>query len=123
MFLTKEQILAAQDRRYAEVDVPEWGGKIRLQSLDADQTLKHERMLKKSDEKNNPLTSMLAASIVDQDGKLLFDEKDLIALGKKSPKVLVRLIDEMKKLNKDEKDEKGEEEDEEGKSEANPADD
>lgn len=103
MYLTREQILAAQDRKYVEVDVPEWGGKVRLQSLSADETLYHEALSKRrqqGDLKVNPLTSMLAASIVDEHGNLLFTEKDLAALGKKSPSALIRLINAVKELNK-----------------------
>lgn len=116
-FLTKQQIIEAQDRRYAEVDVPEWGGKVRLTSLTADQQMKHEQMVKKGDTKVNPLTSMLAASIVDEKGELIFNEKDMAELGKKSPKVLVRLLAAMKELNKNDEDDK------KGNSEANPTDD
>lgn len=31
--LTREQILKAQDRTYKDVSCPEWGGKVRIQSL------------------------------------------------------------------------------------------
>lgn len=102
-YLTKDQILAAQDRQYKEVEVKEWGGFVRLQSLDADAALQQEAIGKKrekGDATANPLTSMLAASIVDAQGNTLFTEKDVAALGKKSPAVLVRLINEVKELNK-----------------------
>lgn len=105
-FLSKAQIIAAQDRRYTEVDVPEWGGKVRLASLDADSSLKAERMIGK-DTKDNPLSALLSYAIVDENGDRIFDEKSMEALGKKNPTVLVRLVEAMKALNKTEEKEKG----------------
>jgi hypothetical protein len=108
MLLSKEQIIAAQDRRYIEVDVPEWGGKVRLASLDADQSLKHEQMLlklqKTGDTKSNPLVAMLADSIVNDQGDRVFDAQTMATLGKKNPVALRRLIAAMKKLNNQEED-------------------
>lgn len=101
-FLTKEQIIAAQDRQFREVDVPEWGGKIRLASFDADQALHHSELLRKRSEGKevpNPISAMLAASIVDEKGNRLFTEKDMAELGKKSPTVLSRLVDAVRELN------------------------
>ena len=119
-FLTRDQIVDAQDRKYVDVEVPEWKGKVRLASLDADQSLKQEALLRRrqaGDANVNPLTSILAASIVGEDGNQLFTEKDLAALGKKSPAVLLRLASEVKKLNK------LDQEDVTGNSEANPSED
>jgi hypothetical protein len=118
-FLTKEQIIAAQDRQFMEVDVPEWGGKVRLVSFDADQAMQHSDLMQRRKEGKpgpNPISLMLAASIVDADGSPLFKGKDIEALGKKSPAVLMRLVEAVSKLNNLGKDEtpEGEKTEEEG---------
>lgn len=102
MFLTREQIIAAQDRRFAEVHVPEWNGQVRLASLDADAALKYDALNRKRDAGDlsaNPLTFVVARSIVDANGCEVFTDRDMEQLGKKSPAVLARLIMEVKKLN------------------------
>ena len=101
-FLTREAIIAAQDRKFVEVDVPEWGGTVRLRSLDAEQALHQETVIakrQKGDAKANPLASMLSASIVDGAGAPLFTEKDMHELGKKNPGVLIRLVKAANDLN------------------------
>jgi hypothetical protein len=115
MYLSKKQILEAQDRRYVVVDVPEWSGKVRLVSLNADQSLKLERLIKKAEKEDsevNPLASMLVYSIVDEQGQQIFTSaEDVKGLGEKDPAVLVRLIEAMKTLNK--------KDDDKGNSQAN----
>lgn len=101
-FLTKDQIIAAQDRRYKEVEVPEWNGKVRLASFDADQALNHTELMNNRREGKpgpNPISAMLAASIVDESGNRIFTEKDMNELGKKSPTVLSRLVEAVRELN------------------------
>lgn len=101
-FLTREQILAAQDRRFADVDVPEWGGKVRISSLTATQAqLFHALNVRRQAGENvDALGFMVAASVVDADGNALFSsEKDLPALGKKGPEAIARIATEAMKLN------------------------
>jgi hypothetical protein len=100
-FLSKDQILAAQDRQYAEVDVPEWGGKVRLSSLTARQSLELDAVTKKFQEGKvaDPIGPLLVACIVDADGKPIFTKDDLDGLGKKNPAVILRLAEHIKKLN------------------------
>lgn len=104
-FLTKQQIAEVQDRKFVDVEVPEWGGSVRIGSLSADDAVEQEALHRKSrdaaDGSINPLTSLLAASLVDSEGKRLFTKAELEALGKKSPRILSRLITEVQKLNAD----------------------
>jgi len=104
MFLTKQQITEAQDRKFVEVEVPEWGGTVRLASLNADDAVEQEALVRKSKEgvpAVNPLTTLLAASIVDSEGNRLFSQSELAALGKRSPRILARLVTAVQKLNGD----------------------
>ena len=102
-FLNREQIIAAEDRTFVDVDVPEWGGTVRLRSLDADQLLHQESVAskrQKGDLKVNPISHLLSVSLVDDAGRALFSEKDLGELGRKSPGVLMRLVKAVNDLNK-----------------------
>lgn len=96
-FLSREMILAAQDIMVEEVDVPEWGGTIRLKALTGAQRDKIEqaavvqRGRKTSMDMVNFRAKIIAASAVDEEGHLLFTEKDVVALGKKAAGVLDRL--------------------------------
>ncbi len=112
-FLNREQIIGAADRQYVEVDVPEWGGTVRLRSLDAEQALHQEVLVKKrnaGDLKINPLAAILSVSIVDASGTPLFNDKDMNELGKKSPAILIRLVKAVNTLNKLEEDVSGDSE-------------
>ncbi len=33
MYLTKDSILKSEDRKYQDIEIPEWGGTVRVQSL------------------------------------------------------------------------------------------
>ncbi len=110
MILNREQIIAAADRAFVEIDCPEWGGKVRLRSLDAEQSLHYESVVAKrakGDLKVNPISAVLAVSIVDEAGVPLFNDKDMHEIGKKHPGVLTRLMHAVGKLNKIEEDAAG----------------
>lgn len=103
--LSRDQILNVDDTVYKEVDVPEWGGSIRLRSLTGAQRDKIEqdsvvqRGRKTSMNMVNFRAKIIAASAVDEAGQLLFVEKDVIALGKKAAGVLDRLSEVASKLS------------------------
>lgn len=122
--LKRDQIIGAEDRKYVEVDVPEWNGSVRIRSLDAEQLLAQESVIdkrNKGDKKANPITNLLSMSIVDENGNPLFTEKDMHELARKSHIVLKRIMDAVNKLNGFEKAEK-EKEEELGNSNGNPSD-
>lgn len=102
-FLTKQDIINAPDRVFDEVEVPEWGGKVRIASFTADQALRYgdvQRLRSEGKSSQNPLTLMLVMCIVDENGNQLFDEKDLEALGKRSTEALLRVVKAVREINK-----------------------
>ena len=101
MPLTKEQILAANDRRRVEVDVPEWGGPVLLSVMSGTERESFEREWTNTDEKLLPQykLKLLRRCLVNEDGTTQFEDADLAALGNKNAVVLDRLFDEAMRLN------------------------
>lgn len=105
--LTKEELLARDDLGYVEVDVPEWGGKVRLKAMsgavrDAYETavfVEREAARKEGRNARNVRARMAVYSIVDDKGVLLFSESEIAALGEKSSKALDRIFDAASELN------------------------
>ena len=103
--LTKDQILGADDRDSVEVEVPEWGGAVRIAAMTAAERDAFEASMidgkGKSDAKRlqNFRARFVASCIVDDDGNRLFSDKDIVALGKKSSAPISRLFDDCRKLN------------------------
>lgn len=95
--LSRDAILAAEDRRFVEVEVPEWGGSVRVASLTAAQLLEYLSLARK--EGSEHVGWLLAACIVDGDGKPLFTPGDVPALQAKSPSAVLRLFGEASKMN------------------------
>ena len=103
--LGKDEILAASDMTFEEVDVPEWGGAVRVKSMSGAERDLFESFLtdiKGKDVKqnfNNVRAKLVACTAVDENGSLLFDVIDVAALGKKSAIALNRVFQVAQKLN------------------------
>lgn len=98
-FLTRDQILETDDRKYDTVECPEWGGTVRLRSITGTQRDAYEESLVRtngSDRKmnlRNARAKMIILCAVDQAGRPLFTSEDLSALGRKNAAPLDRLFD------------------------------
>lgn len=97
-FLTKEQILSANDRPREEVDVPEWGGKVILQAISGTDRDNFEQAIANPSGKGVKdgaliRARLVALSVVDEKGQKIFEPRDMVELGKKSAAVLDRLYD------------------------------
>ena len=110
--LSKEQILKAHDKRYDIVDVPEWGSEenpepqVRIHSLSGAERDRFESSMMKIDKEGRPVPDMVnsrarlvALSIVDENGKRLFGDSDVLELGGKSAKALDRVFDASARLS------------------------
>lgn len=106
MPLTKEQILAVNDRRRIEVEVPEWGDTVLVSVMSGTERESFEREWTNSEEKLVPKykLKMLRRCLVGADGTPLFTDADLDALGEKNALVLDRLFTECMRLNGFQKD-------------------
>lgn len=104
--LSKDQILTADDRRYAEVAVPEWDGSVRLRSLTGTERDRFEAGFQESkgkqakDNMENFRARLVALCAVDEEGKLLFtNRQEVVLLGGKSVAALQRLFDKCNEMN------------------------
>ena len=103
--LGREDILGAKDIEFEEVHVPEWGGHVRVKGLTAKEGDDFEESVLIRDGKDfdvNPRglrAKLVAITAVDAEGNLLFTEKDVEELGKKSRAALDRVFKESQKLS------------------------
>lgn len=101
-FLTKEQILGAQDLTHRDVEVPEWGGKVRVRTMTGEERDAYEIAVYGGEKTNteNLRARLLFLTLVDEQGNRLFaDEADIVALGKKSIKAVQRVFKAVRDLN------------------------
>ncbi len=102
MILGKDQILGAEDSATEAVSVPEWGGDVIVKTMSGFARDQFESsIVGKNGGTNlaNIRAKMVAAVLVDEAGELLFSEKDVAALGKKSAKALDRVFSVAQRLN------------------------
>tara|TARA_A100000171_G_C2140369_1_gene154927 strand:- start:1042 stop:1392 length:351 start_codon:yes stop_codon:yes gene_type:complete len=100
--LTKEQILDADDRKTDIVEVPEWGGEVCIATMSGFARDRFEAsIVGKSGGMNmqNIRAKLVAATVVDEEGALLFSEAEVNKLGQKSCAALDRVFSASQKLN------------------------
>lgn len=103
--LTADDVFKADDLKREKVDVPEWGGYVFIQTMmGADRDLYEascvvERSGQYEQTFDNMRAKLIARCAVDDDGKRIFSEKQVVLLGKKSAKALDRLFAAAQKLN------------------------
>lgn len=103
--LTREQILTVKDIETEIVPVPEWGGEVIVKGLSGADRDKYETSLYDQQGKkmkiklDNVKARLVAYSVVDENGKRIFSEADIVELGKKSAKALNRIADVSQKLS------------------------
>ena len=103
-FLNADQILQADDRRYEEVPVPEWGGKVRIRSLTGQEFEDWQDGLKR-DKKGKITTESIRASLAaevmvnDQGERLFAGTRMVLQLGNKSSAALQRIFTAAQRMN------------------------
>lgn len=104
MLLTKDAILSANDLVTEDVDVPEWGGTVRVRSISGAERDAFEQAIVtrkgKSVQTNlaNIRAKMVALCVVDEGGQRLFTDADVVALGRKSAAALDRVFSVAQRL-------------------------
>lgn len=98
MALSRDSILKANDRKYGEIDVPEWGGALSIRSLSGADRDKLGKHLKQHGSIGfSTLVVLLGAAT--EDGKRLFKDDDYEGLNARCPKVMDRVAETILKLN------------------------
>lgn len=96
--LGASDIVGKEDFEYREVEVPEWGGMVRLRVISAAEAIQFTEFVK-GESKKNAMLKIVALCLCDANGKRLFDDSKLQTLGSKNLKVLMRLQTESLELN------------------------
>ena len=102
MLLTREAILGAQDLKTEDVDVPEWGGTVRVRVLTGMERDGFGSALLGPDGKpsmRDYQVKLLARCLVGEDGQPLFATDEIALLGNKSAPALQRVYDVAERLN------------------------
>jgi hypothetical protein len=97
--LTRDAILAAKDFDYKDVDVPEWGGSVRIRGLSAKERDGFEASLAKSQDLSNIRSRLVVLAVIDEDGERVFTDADAEKLGEKNAQVMCRLFDVVRNLS------------------------
>ena len=103
--LSKTAILAAQDLQTEDVEVPEWGGAVRVRSFTGRERDAFEASMVRGDGRDRKvdLTNMRARlvglTVIDEAGQRLFTDDEVDLLGAKSGAALDRVFAVAQKLN------------------------
>ena len=105
-FLGKDDILAASDVTFEEIEVPEWGGWVRVKALSGAERDWFEASVSGEERKGkkvrmnlrNVRARLVSMCLVDERGKRLFTPNDIEALGHKSAAALDRVFDAAMRL-------------------------
>ena len=105
MVLTKDQIIAVEDLKTEELEVPEWGGSVIVRTMTGIERDKFEESVFISKGKDvkanfkNFRAKLCAVCMVDEKGQRLFTDADIDLLGKKSAKALDTVFTVAQRLN------------------------
>lgn len=97
-FLSKEEILGIRDLPFEEIEIKEWGGRVRIRGLTASEKDEFEFQIFTGEGKNRKFNykdlraRLLSLTICNESGERLFSDGDIERLGKKSGKVIDRLF-------------------------------
>lgn len=103
--LTKDQIMKADDLPFRDIDVPEWGGSVRVRTMTGGERDAFEAQIYDADSngirlnRENFRAKLLSKVLVDGAGTRLFSDKEILLLSGKSSKAIQRLFDAAQELN------------------------
>ena len=102
--LTKEAILAADDLPRERVTVPEWGGDVFVRTMTGTERDAFEASLigtgsGKDGRLENVRARLVSLALCSESGERLFDDAEIVALGKKSARALDRVFGVAQRLN------------------------
>jgi len=105
--LTKEQILTADDLKSVDVEVPEWGGSVRVRALTGADRDSIQSLFINPDGTKKDISQVMnvmklhaiGKSMVDESGARLFTDDEIAALAKKSGAALDRVFAATEKLS------------------------
>jgi len=100
MSLNKHQIFANDDLSEQFVDMPEWGGKVKIKAFSAREQLEMIDFIEKEPSEIQVAIKFIILSCVDEHNNKLFTEDDIDNLMKKKAMHLAELANKIATLNK-----------------------
>ena len=101
MSLTRDEILNnPPPLPEVKLDVPEWGGQVRIRTMKAKDRAQLEHMAtQRKDDYRGLKERLVIMTVLNGDGGLMFTEADFTALGEQSSKVIDRIASVAMELN------------------------
>ena len=103
MTLTAADILNCDDSSKEKINIPEWGGDVYIKVMSGSERDSWELYYGKEIEKTNSVnvrSKLAGLTLCDEQGKRLFSDGQIAALGKKSGSALERVYVESLRINK-----------------------
>lgn len=97
--LSRDDILNAKDTETVTVNVPQWGGDVIVSTMSGQSRDKLELAFSNKGSLENVRARIVALSVVDSNGNLMFTDADIMKLGRKSAKALDIVFTAAQKLN------------------------
>jgi hypothetical protein len=97
-FLSLDEILAKSDTQYEVLDVPQWGGKIRIGSLPGDEFVEWTEA-NEGEAKKTAGARIILKSLVDANGTRIGDLKKLEQMKKRDTSVINYVVQKILLLN------------------------
>ncbi|WP_423192979.1 hypothetical protein [Cupriavidus sp. H18C2] len=102
--LSKAAILEAVDLKTEDVEVPEWGGTVRVSVMTGTARDRFMELQAEGGEKKTPVSlfqaRLLVSCVVDDSGALVFGPEDVEPLRQRSKAAIDRVVDVAMRLNK-----------------------
>ncbi len=95
--LTAEDILAADDIKVEQLEVPEWGGVVYIKAMSAEAGAGLQDLT--GEDRKNSAPKIASLCLCDADGNLLFSERQVVALRKKSMSAFMRIQRAVMRIN------------------------
>lgn len=110
MILSKKDILNINDREHVDIEVPEWGGTLRIYVMSLRERMVLEGLVGGKSGKKSPKSDkvsseqekimfLLRTCLKDEDGKDMFDENEVSMLLDKDSKVVYRIFEKCIEVN------------------------
>jgi hypothetical protein len=98
--LNRDSILGANDLKTVDLEVPEWGGTVRIRTMTGIARQEYYRSTAAKDgTPKNVMEALIVACAVDEKGNPLFTSADLNALAQKSSIAINRVFESAAELN------------------------
>jgi hypothetical protein len=103
--LGRDAILAASDATTEDVDVPEWGGTVRVRGLSGTERDQFEAsmLVKRGRHRDvtliNARAKLVSLAVIDESGERVFSDSDVAELGHKSAAALTRVYEVASRLS------------------------